>query len=335
MVVSVHFVVTLITSCAVGGFWVGLTTWVSEKAGGTLGGLVGGLPALEAVTSISLGLVVSQSECIDAMLVCPIVGFVGTVSYLLWVWLPPWLTRKGMGPRWGVTVCVVANLIFWLGISIPFGLWGVDAIVRAGSRETLLTVSVTFFFGSFVVGACMKFFEFAPPPKSTAQVGWLTYVVRSSLGSLLMLSVVGISKLSSVLAGVLCSFPIFSLTSFSALWLSSGPDIVSGVATTMGLGVVSAYGYTVIFGIALPSCGVWWSFVISMAGSFFGMSVPLLFLLKKRDETLQRHLKEQASANVELGESARVSAGEAPLLQHVVATCQQTADSTETNENLQ
>ena len=78
--ITLHFILTLVTSVLVGGFWVGLTTFVSEKVGGTMGGLVGGLPALECITSISLGLIVPSQAVSKAMLVCPIVGFCGTLT---------------------------------------------------------------------------------------------------------------------------------------------------------------------------------------------------------------------------------------------------------------
>src|SRR5229473_3708453 len=97
----------LILAFTVGGAWVSSATLIAERYGSSLGGLVGGLPAISIVSFLFIGLNQSPETASQATIVFPL-ALSFTMSFLL---------VYATASKRGFPVAFLSGLIVWVSLS--------------------------------------------------------------------------------------------------------------------------------------------------------------------------------------------------------------------------
>lgn len=240
-------------ACAASG-----VTFVIERYGGVVGGVLGSSPTTVVPASIGLALsTVSWTQLQQALYSIPLGMSVNVIFLLLWREIPEmkWYSTYVLSsPTYStlyyqLLIMILITLSAWaVGGTIMLSI--LDAITRAQVSHRVPGLLAAIFL--VVIGVSVCYFKPVPAPKGTNKVANTTHILRGIMAGIAILVSVLIAQINSFAAGLASTFPAIFLTSMISLWLSQGSAVKSGAVGPMMLGSFSVTGFALSFAEILP-----------------------------------------------------------------------------------
>ena len=260
----------ILLASIIGGIWVGSTTYTAKRLGSGAGGLIGGLPAISAVSYLFIALNQSPQNASRAAYAFPI-GLTITFLYLL--------VYASLASH-GFKIAFLFALTTWLLLA------ALDAILNL---PTLIPPSILpipiFLLGLYVLKVRLKLPYTPGVPLKPSRKEFLR---RAILGGGVVGAAVTISQLGGpLLGGVAAAFPgIFSTTIYSTY--EAETDKTEGIRVSRALtkplmisAMITAYPYSLIVTWAYASIGLVEGTIIALAGGIF-CAFFAYFLISRR-----------------------------------------------------
>ncbi len=245
----------ILLASTVGGVWVGSTTYTAKRLGSGAGGLIGGLPAISAISYLFIALNQSPENASRAAYAFPI-GLTITLLYLL--------VYASLASQ-GFKIAFLSALTTWLLLA------ALDAILDLPTliQPSLLPLPV-FLLGLYVLKVRLKL-PYTPgvPIKPSRK----EFLRRAILGGGVVGAAVTISQLGGpLLGGVAAAFPgIFSTTIYSTY--EAETDKTEGIRVSRAMtkplmisAMITAYPYSLIVTWAYANIGLVEGTILAFAG---------------------------------------------------------------------
>ena len=230
------FLWKLALSFIVGGSYIALTLWVSEKFGSRLGGLITALPALVLVSLLFMAWTQGPEAAARAALVAPMTQASCLVFLMVFIKLC----------RFGRIKAFLGGVTAWLLLNMLLILYFPHAIGFS------LAVAALFFVAAVI------FFRAVPHRKLAAvkltHQEWIFRVLFA--GCIVVVAVFLGRVLGPLWGGMAASFPVSFSSSMLILSRKHGPDFTASVAKTMPYGLIGTVFFTVAFHFLVPEIGL-------------------------------------------------------------------------------
>jgi uncharacterized membrane protein (GlpM family) len=242
---------------AVGSVWVPLVTEIAERAGSTVGGIIGGLPSTSAFSFLFIGLNQSSDAAVRVTTVFPL-AFSFTCAFLLFY---AFFAKKGF--RLGFSV----SLLIWLVISALIAISSLRNFVVSLVGGVLISAAICYVFAERLN---LKNF---PPEKMHYTT--LQHFGRGVLaGSMVLLAVIASQIGGPVIGGIFSAFPAVFTSTLYIVDKSRGTDFSRAMTRPLAVSsILTVIPYCVAVRYLYPSLGIWIGTVSSYA-----IIVPLAFL---------------------------------------------------------
>lgn len=255
--ISDSLLLHLALAFAIGSVWVALVTVTAERAGSTLGGIVGGLPSTSAFSFLFIGINQSSGAAVQATTVFPL-AFSFTCAFLLFY---EFFAKKGFG------IGLSISLLIWFTISALIAISNLRNFTLSLAAGVVISAAIYYVFTERL--NLKKF----PPEKMRYTT--LQLLGRGALaGSIVLVAVIASQIGGSVLGGIFSAFPAVFTSTLYIVNKSEGKEFSRSVTKPLA---VSSTLTVIPYGIAVrylyPSLGIWIGTLISYA-----IVAPLGFL---------------------------------------------------------
>lgn len=261
----------ILLASIIGGVWVGSTTYTAKRLGSGAGGLIGGLPAISAVSYLFIALNQSPENASRAAYAFPI-GLTITFLYLL--------VYASLASH-GFKIAFLAAVTTWLLLA------ALDAILNLPTLiQPFIFPIPIFIFGLYVLKVRLKL----PYTSGVSLKPSLNeFLRRAILGGGVVGAAVTISQLGGpLLGGVAAAFPgIFSTTIYSTY--EAETDKTEGIRVSRALtkplmmsAMIIAYPYSLIVTWAYASIGLVEGTIIAFTGGIFCALLAYLLISRRK-----------------------------------------------------
>jgi hypothetical protein len=261
----------ILLASIIGGVWVGSTTFTAKRLGSGAGGLIGGLPAISAVSYLFIALNQSPENASKAAYAFPI-GLTITFVYLL---IYASLAHHGF------KVAFTSAVTAWLLLA------ALDAILNLPTliQPSILLIPV-FLLAFYTLKIRLKLGNTPGVPIKPSRKDFLR---RAILGGAVVGAAVTISQIGGpLLGGVAAAFPgIFSTTIYSTY--EAEIDQTEGIRVSRALtkplmmsAMIIAYPYSLIVSWAYASLGLVEGTTVAFAGGLFCAFLAYLLIGKRK-----------------------------------------------------
>ncbi len=264
-------ILQILLASIIGGVWVGSTTFTAKRLGSGAGGLIGGLPAISAVSYLFIALNQSPENASKAAYAFPI-GLTITFVYLL---IYATLARHGF------KVAFCSAITAWLLLAALDAILNLPILVQ----PSILLVPV-FFLAFYTFKIRLKLGNTPGVPIKPSRKDFLR---RAMLGGAVVGAAVTLSQLGGpLLGGVAAAFPgIFSTTIYSTY--EAEEDKTEGIRVSQALtkplmisAMIIAYPYSLIITWAYASIGLVDGTVVALTVGIFCALIAYLLISKRR-----------------------------------------------------
>ena len=260
----------ILLASIIGGIWVGSTTYTAKRLGSGAGGLIGGLPAISAVSYLFIALNQSPQNASRAAYAFPI-GLTITFLYLL--------VYASLASH-GFKIAFLSALTTWLLLA------ALDAILNLPTliQPSILLLPI-FFMGLYVLKVRLKLPYTPGVPINPSRKEFLR---RAILGGGVVGAAVTISQLGGpLLGGVAAAFPgIFSTTIYSTY--EAEEDKTEGIRVSRALtkplmmsAMIIAYPYSLLVTWAYASIGLVEGTITAFTGGIICATLAYQIIRKK------------------------------------------------------
>jgi uncharacterized membrane protein (GlpM family) len=255
--ISDSLLLHLVLAFAIGSLWVPLITVIAERAGSTVGGIVGGLPSTSAFSFIFIGINQSSQTTVQATTVFPL-AFSFTCAFLLFY---AFFAKKGFRVGFSISILIwftLCSLIF------VFNLKNFTLSLVGG----VLVSAATYYI--FAQRLNLKNLTGEKMHHTTLQL-----LGRGVLaGSFVLLAVIASQIGGSVLGGIFSAFPAVFTSTLYIVNKSRGTDFSRSVTKPLAVSsIFTVIPYSIAVRYLYPSLGIWIGTVIS-----YTVIIPLDFL---------------------------------------------------------
>ena len=245
-------------------------TFVIERFGGRVGGVIGSMPTTIIPFSIGMALTARDTAATDfpddlaaqrdedaatlvrALYTVPVGMFLDVGFLMLWRELPR--------TRWITSITDVKKQLSAL-VVITLGAWFVCALCIVLILQSLHNdgvnqrpIGIVFVLAALTLGLITLFSRHVPSPKASMRVTLPMYLARGTLAGCAIGLAVGISQVSDVAAGMSSAFPAIFLTTMVSLRWSHGAasGISAGAIGPLALGSLAVSVYAMSFAELAP-----------------------------------------------------------------------------------
>ncbi len=250
-------ILQILLAFVIAGAWIATATWIAEKKGSRVGGLLVNLPSNLLVSLIFMAVLRSPDYAADAAAAVPIGMGINSVFLALFIWLVPS----------GLLRATVLSLLYWFCAA---------ALI---SRVVLTPVQSLVLYAAIVV-VTMVFIEKilrvrTPPQRKKTWSTW-QFLLRAGFSGGLVASVVAVSLTASPwITGIFSTFPAVMMSSMVILTLTQGPDFARATGKILIVSSVNILVYSHIVQFAYPALGV-------VAGTLLAYAGAVLFVIAIR-----------------------------------------------------
>ena len=261
----------ILLASIIGGVWVGSTAFTAKRLGSGAGGLIGGLPAISAVSYLFIALNQSPENASKAAYAFPI-GLTITIVYLL---IYATLASHGF------------KIAFFSAVTAWLLLAALDAILNLPTLVQPSLVLIPVFFLAFYVFKIRL--KLGNTPGVAVKPSRKDFLRRAILGGAVVGAAVTLSQLGGpLLGGVAAAFPgIFSTTIYSTY--EAETDKREGIRVSQALtkplmlsAMIIAYPYSLIINWAYASIGLVEGTIVAFTGGIFCALIAYLLINKRR-----------------------------------------------------
>ncbi|KAI9205518.1 uncharacterized protein BJ171DRAFT_500680 [Polychytrium aggregatum] len=294
-------------SGAISGVFAGLVaifvTFIIERWGGIVGGVLGSIPTTIVPAAVGFWLQCDPSSNVDiAKFQNSLLGVVPGMlinSVFLWVWkaLPPKIEAKAptLSIAKFLSLMAALSLLVWLVLAIAavLILKSIASLpVSDNGTSDAYTATIAIFhepqrIGSFVVAlACFSIqlglgiynsWNVVAAPKGKSRVGPLIIFLRGLLAAAAIFVSLLISRINDFAGGVASIFPAIFLTSMVSLWISQSASVPVGATGPLMLGSLSVSFFAMCSCFLVTLMNPVGAFVLCWIASVAIVSVPSFY----------------------------------------------------------
>lgn len=258
------FLLKLILSFVVGGFWITLATILAEKYGTKIGGIITGLPSTIVVALFFIGWTQSPNIAVQATTIVPIIGGINClfiVAYLFLLRINFWLSLFG-------------SLLLWSVLS--FGL----VFIKFNNFIFSLIAYVTLVLISYCI--VERKFKIKSEPSKKIKYTSSILLFRGLFGGFIISLAVIMSKIGGpLLGGMFAMFPAMFLSALLITYFAHGALFSSAVMKVPILSAISVIIYGIIVRYTYLPLGLWIGTFISILISFVSAYLIYCFVIRK------------------------------------------------------
>ena len=230
------FLLKLLLSFLVGGFYIALTIWISEKYGSKLGGLVIGLPSTSLMGLLFIAWTQNDAAAVFAVPIMPAVAGVNSIFVLLFLLL----YKKGWKKA------LAGAFAFWLAANLFLVLLPMDSLWLSLALAAVLYAISASWLSRF------------PHRKLSAQrTSGREFLIRSVFaGAVVVVAVVLAKALGPLWGGVFSNFPAAFTSALILVSRKHGEDFTASVGRTMAFASIAAVSFALAFYFLVPVAGL-------------------------------------------------------------------------------
>lgn len=274
----------MLPSALLAGVVAVFATFVVERYGGVVGGVLSTMPTTIVAYAIGLQAHTASTEEFRRALAFVPVGILLNASYLLlWRWLPQRL--EALRVRRVLVGTLVLSLAAWMIVATTLVL--LHERMQPSVQATTICGLLAMLIGLIIAIAATRRVHHAP--RGTHSVRPLILILRG-VGATVVVGVailVGQSGLP-VASGVVSVFPIIFTTVMVSTWLAQGSKVPAGAAGPMALGTLSVSAFALLAAWLMPIYGTALGTTYAWCIASAGVSAPAYFYLRSRNSTRER-----------------------------------------------
>ena len=264
-------ILQILLASLVGGVWVGSTTYTAKRLGSGMGGLIGGLPAISAVSYLFIAVNQSPENASRAAYAFPI-GLTITLLYLL--------VYASLASH-GFEVAFISALTTWLLLAAIEAILNLPTLIQ----PSILLIPV-FILALYTLKVRLKLGNTPGVPIKPSRNDFLR---RAILGGAVVGAAVTLSQIGGpLLGGVAAAFPgIFSTTIYSTY--EAEMDKTEGIRVSQALtkplmisAMMIAYPYSLLVTWAYSSIGLVEGTIVAFAGGILCAFLAYLLINKRK-----------------------------------------------------
>ena len=258
-------VYNVILSFIIAGVWISVSTWIAERLGTKLGGVLALLPSTILVSLLFVAITVGKEYAANAALSAPLGMALNCIFLTVFVFT----LNKGL------VKATIISLIVWICCALFFQQLNIQSVVVT-TTIFIVIMSTTYFI-----------LEHVAKIKSVAKREQKFRISLILYRAIFAGSVVGTTVIISQFAshfwtGIFSTFPAVMLTSMVILTRSQGKDFARATAKTMILAseniVVFAFGVNYLYKITNIALATFLSFIFAVV--YILILMPLLIRSK-------------------------------------------------------
>lgn len=259
------FILQLIASFLVGGFFITLITWVAQRFGGKLGGFIAGIPSTIAVSLFFIGVASGPKAAALAATAVPI-----TVN-LFGLYL--------------VAFVLASRKSFWHGFGIAAIVWLCGAI----GIVVLSSFPITWGYILGTVLGTLILYKIIDLQKDIIEVSGkrislskTDLLFRGILSGTLIVMVIVASKIAGpFIGGVVAILPIANATTYIILYKKEGVELLRNMSKhTIVSASLSMIAYSLVVYFSFEAFGIWWGTLLAY-GAVCIVSIPAYIFLQR------------------------------------------------------
>lgn len=231
------FLIKLILSVVVGGTYAALMTWISERFGSKVGGLLLGLPSTSIIGLIFIAWTQNPSAAVTATSIAP--ASIAAASLFTGAFV---LLYR----RFGVVLSFLLALCIWGILTLPF------VITHPPNITPPLIIAFLYLTTSILI--VRKFSD--QKIKNMPLTAQLVLARAITSGTIIGLAVVLSNLLGPLWGGLMSGFPALFASSTIILLRAHGIGFASSVAKRMPYGNITSTVFVVGFYFLVPSYGM-------------------------------------------------------------------------------
>jgi hypothetical protein len=233
------------------GIFVSLTSWLIERFGGVIGGLLSTTPTTITLAAIGFSLQEPNVNLDDAFFIAP-VGMCASLTFLfLFKTIPNTKCLKDAPFRTRLAITIAAASLVWLILAVLI-VTMVKPLLIDEAGVPIQYVGLGAFMFMIVFGVSVLVFAPAPAPRASTKVSWKVYLLRATCATVILFCALMLGQLDAILAGMTVIFPVFFGTAMVSLSMAHGFEITSGVVGPMMLGTCSVAMFAMLYASTYP-----------------------------------------------------------------------------------
>ena len=231
-------------SIIVGGTYAVLMTWISERFGSKIGGLLIGLPSTSLIGYIFIALTQSSSVAVSGSVISPISIAAASLFVVAFVLAYP---------RFGGVMSFLISIFTWVVFTFPFILFRINNI--------LLSISIGII---YLVTAIFMVRKYPDQKIKSTRITPTILLVRGVMsGTIIGLAVILSKVLGPLWGGLMAGFPALFSSSIIILLIAHGIGFASSVAKRIPYGNVTSTVFAIGFYYLVPHYGMFIGTVIA------------------------------------------------------------------------
>ncbi len=244
-----------ILSFTIAGIWVSISTWIAERIGTKLGGVLALLPSTIFVSLLFVAITINKEYAANAALSVPIGMAMNSIFLLVFVFT----LNKGL------TKAVIISLIVWCLCALFFKQLNIQSVVVTTIIFTIIMSS-----SYYILEHVVKI----KSVKKRYQKFRMSLILYRALfaGSVVGITIIISRFVSHFWTGIFSTFPAVMLTSMVILTRSQGRDFARATAKTM----ILASGNIVVFAFGINYL---YKLTNIMLGSFLAFIFAIIYIL--------------------------------------------------------
>lgn len=257
------YLVQIIQSFLIAGFWIAGATLLAEKLGSKAGGAIANLPSTILVSLVYVAIVRSPEYAAEAALAAPLGMAVNTIFLFLFIVML----------QFNLLIAAFTALAFWFTMA-----WTISL-----TDEITVLFSIGFYFLAMFISFYLLEFRLKVPSagKQKRPFRWWMLFVRAAFAGTVVATTVTISTFAnSFWTGIFSTFPAVMLSTMTILSISQGATFARAVGKTMVLASVNIVIYAIAVHYFYNLVGVLW-------GTFIAFLLALLFIVLIRPYLLR------------------------------------------------
>ena len=259
------FILQLVASFLVGGFFVALITIIAERFGSKIGGLIGSLPSTSFVALLFIGVTSGIPAAVASAQVFPL-ALIG-VSIFLGLFFV--FSRNG----------------FWFGLVIATGGWLVIAVLVKLLPPVSIWVSaaISLFIGLVVYLFIYYFFDTPSTVGKKIRYSLPQWFSRAVISGVFITLTVFVSKIfGPVIGGILAAYPVAMTLSLIIMKVKKKVEVARALSKSFlvaGPIIFISYGIFVFY--FYPIAGLAWGTVIAYLLTAL-VSIPVYVFIRRK-----------------------------------------------------
>lgn len=255
------FIIKLILSFFIAGIWISTATFIAEKAGSKIGGLITNLPSNILISLIFVSLYKGNVYTAESTAGVPIGMAINTIFVFVYVLV---LAR-------GVIWAPVLALLAWLLSALLFAQLHLFNFIINAAIYFLITIA------AFLI--LEYYFKIPAVPKSTKKYSSLQLLLRALFAGTIVATVIASAQiLPPYLFGIFSTFPAVLLSTMLILVYNQGSDFARATGKILVLSSSNIIIYALVVKLTFVSLGMIWGTLLAFCAALLWIAAlrPLL-----------------------------------------------------------